>query len=59
MDNMKQRAWKSGVTTPPDAKRPRCKAIESLDGVVGREVEDETDQIDWLIVIAYEVQEPQ
>lgn len=53
-EELKQLNWKSGVLAPADAKRPRCKAIESLDGVNGKLVEDKTDLIDWLIVIAYE-----
>ena len=52
--NFVERKWKSGITAPADAKRPRCRAIESLNGITGTEVEDETDLIDWLIVIGYE-----
>jgi hypothetical protein len=56
-ENLKQLNWKSGVMAPTDAKRPRCRVIESLDGVNGKIVEDKTDLIDWLIVIAYETEE--
>jgi hypothetical protein len=54
---LKPRIWKAGISAPDDARRPRCQAIESLDGKTGRLVEDETDLIDWLIVIAYESEE--
>lgn len=54
---LKPRAWKSGVLAPPDAKRPTCKHILSLDGVNGKLEEDETDLVDWLIVIAYETED--
>jgi hypothetical protein len=54
---LKPRIWKTGISAPTDARRPRCCAIESLDGETGRLVEDETDLIDWLIVIAYEAEE--
>lgn len=56
-ENLKQLPWKSGVMAPIDAKRPTCKALESLDGINGKLVEDKTDLIDWLIVIAYEAEE--
>ena len=56
-ENLKQLDWKSGVLAPADAKRPRCRVLESLDGVNGKIVEDKTDLIDWLIVIAYETEE--
>ncbi len=56
-DKFKELKWKSGVLAPVDAKRPRCKVLESLDGVNGKLVEDKTDLIDWLIVIAYETEE--
>jgi phage FluMu protein Com len=49
--------WKSGTLAPADAKRPRCKVIESYNGKTGHETEDDTDLVDWLIVIAYETQE--
>lgn len=55
--NLKQLNWKSGVMAPPDAKRPRCKVMTSLDGVNGKIEEDDTDLVDWLIVIAYETEE--
>lgn len=55
--NLKPLQWKSGVMAPPDAKRPTCKHIASLDGVNGKLTEDETDLVDWLIVIAYETEE--
>lgn len=55
--NLKPRPWKSGVVAPSDAKRPTCKVITSLDGVNGEITEDDTDVIDWLIVIAYETSE--
>ena len=54
---LKSRIWKAGISAPDDARRPRCQAIESLDGETGSLVEDETDLIDWLIVIAYEAEE--
>jgi len=54
---LKPRIWKAGISAPSDACRPRCRAIESLDGETGSLVEDETDLIDWLIVIAYEAEE--
>jgi hypothetical protein len=56
-ENLKQLNWKSGVMAPPDARRPRCRVLESLDGINGKLVEDKTDLIDWLIVIAYETEE--
>jgi hypothetical protein len=56
-DKFKELKWKSGVLAPADAKRPRCRVVESLDGVNGKIVEDKTDLIDWLIVIAYETEE--
>ena len=55
--NMKPRPWKSGVLPPEDAKRPKCRVLISHDGVKGIPDEDETDLVDWLIVIAYETQE--
>ena len=54
---LKPRIWKAGISAPDDARRPRCQAVESLDGETGTLVEDETDLIDWLIVIAYEAEE--
>lgn len=51
---LKDRPWKSGVTAPLDANRPKCWAMISLDGTTGQLVEDETDQIDWLVVIKYQ-----
>lgn len=51
---LKQREWKLGVLAPSDAKRPSCKVLYSYDGVNGTPDEDETDLVDWLIVIAYE-----
>jgi hypothetical protein len=56
-DKFKELKWKSGVLAPADAKRPRCRVVESLDSVNGKIVEDKTDLIDWLIVIAYETEE--
>ena len=56
-NNFKSLPWKSGVLAPADAKRPRCKVIESYNGTSGHETEDDTDLVDWLIVIAYETQE--
>lgn len=53
----KQLPWKNGVLPPSDAKRPRCKVLYSYDGVKGFFDEDETDQVDWLITIAYEITE--
>ena len=57
MKDLKQLNWKSGVLAPLDAKRPTFKVLESLDGVNGKLVEDKTDLVDWLIVIAYETKE--
>ena len=54
---MKQRQWKTGVLPPEDAKRPRCKVMYCYDGVNGVPDEDDTDYVDWLIVIAYETKE--
>jgi hypothetical protein len=54
---LKQLNWKSGVLAPPDAKRPTCKVLTSLDGVNGKLEEDNTDLVDWLIVIAYETED--
>jgi hypothetical protein len=56
MTDLKQLAWKSGVLAPPDANRPRCRVMTSLDGVNGKLEEDATDLVDWLIVIAYETE---
>lgn len=53
----KNREWKSSVLPPEDAHRPRCKVLYSYDGIKGFEDEDETDQVDWLIVIAYQIKE--
>jgi hypothetical protein len=53
----KLKLWKSGVTAPDDALRPKCKVLYSYDGITGILEEDETDQIDWLIVIAYQIKE--
>lgn len=55
--SLKPLNWKSGVMAPEDAKRPRCKVMTSLDGVNGKLEEDDTDLVDWLIVIAYETKE--
>lgn len=55
--NLKKCDWKSTSFAPADAKRPRCKAILSLNGTDGKLVEDNTDDIDWLIAIAYETKE--
>lgn len=55
--NLKPKSWKSGVTAPDDAMRPRCKVLYSYDGITGVDDEDETDFVDWLIVISYETQE--
>lgn len=55
-ENFKSRPWKSGVTAPADAARPRCKVLISHDGVNGKPDEELTDLVDWLIVIAYETQ---
>lgn len=55
--NLKSRPWKSSVLPPADAKRPRCKVMYCYDGVTGVPDEDETDYVDWLIVIAYETEE--
>lgn len=49
--------WKSGVLAPSNASRPTCKVMYSLDGVNGTLSEDATDDVDWLIVIAYETKE--
>jgi hypothetical protein len=54
---MKQRQWKTGVLPPEDAKRPKCKVMYCYDGVNGVPDEDDTDYVDWLIVIAYETKE--
>jgi hypothetical protein len=54
---LKPRSWKSGVTAPEDAKRPRCRILYSYDGKTGIPDEDETDFVDWLVVIAYETEE--
>jgi hypothetical protein len=51
---MKPIKWKSGVLAPPDAKRPRCKVVYSYNGVTGELDEDDTDLVDWLLVISYE-----
>lgn len=54
---LKPRKWKEGVLPPPDAKRPRCKVLYCYDGVNGVLDEDDTDYVDWLIVIAYETED--
>jgi hypothetical protein len=54
--NLKPLTWKYGVMAPPDAKRPTCRVLYSLDGVTGKPAEDQTDLVDWLIVIAYETE---
>jgi hypothetical protein len=54
---LKSLPWKSGVLAPVDAKRPRCRVLISYDGVNGKPDEDDTDLVDWLIVIAYETNE--
>jgi hypothetical protein len=53
----KPRPWKLGVLPPEDAARPRCKVLYCYDGTKGIPDEDETDSIDWLIVIGYETKE--
>jgi hypothetical protein len=53
----KTRNWKEGVLPPEDATRPRCKVLYSYDGINGTLDEDETDLVDWLIVIGYEAKE--
>lgn len=53
---MKVIPWKSTVVPPIDAKRPICKAITTTDGINGILEAEETDQIDWLIVIGYETE---
>jgi hypothetical protein len=55
--NLKPRIWKTGVTAPNDAKRPRCRVLYSYDGETGVPDEEETDVIDWLVVIAYETED--
>lgn len=55
--NLKPLKWKSTVTAPIDAKRPKCRVLYSYDGVKGHQDEDDTDSVDWLITIAYETQE--
>ena len=59
MKNLKLKsiAWKSTVVPPEDANRPRCKVMYCYDGVTGVPAEDDTDYIDWLIVIAYETKD--
>ncbi len=54
---MKQQPWKTGVLAPDDAARPRCKVMYSYDGKTQVPDEDETDAVDWLIVVAYETKE--
>jgi uncharacterized membrane protein len=56
-DDTESRTWKTGITVPEDAKRPRCKVLYSYDGTTGVPDEDDTDVIDWLVVIAYETEE--
>jgi hypothetical protein len=46
INNFKPLPWKSGVLAPADAKRPRCKVIESYNGTTGHETEDDTDLVD-------------
>lgn len=55
--NYKPRKWKEGVLPPADAKRPICRVLYCYDGVKGIPDQDETDLVDWLIVIGYETQE--
>jgi hypothetical protein len=55
--NLKALPWKSSVLAPADAKRPRCRVSISYDGINGKPDEDDTDLVDWLIVIAYETNE--
>jgi len=55
--NLKNIPWKTSVLAPLNAKRPTCKHIVSLDGISGKLVEDETDLVDWLVVIAYETED--
>lgn len=54
---MKTREWKTGVLAPDDANRPRCRVLYSYDGKTGVPDEDDTDAVDWLIVVAYETKE--
>jgi len=51
---MKKLQWKSTIVPPADATRPKCKVVLSLDGETGKIDEDDTDLIDWLVVIQYE-----
>jgi hypothetical protein len=53
----KSRPWKTGVLPPEDASRPRCRVLYCYDGIKGVADEDETDLVDWLIVIGYETKE--
>jgi hypothetical protein len=53
----KSRPWKTGVLPPEDASRPRCRVLYCYDGIKGVPDEDETDLVDWLIVIGYETKE--
>lgn len=53
----KERVWKTGVLAPDDAKRPVCRVMYSYDGKKQVPDQDETDAVDWLIVVAYETKE--
>ena len=54
---MKNRTWKLSPIAPDDAARPRCRVLISYDGIHGISDEDDTDLVDWLIVIAYQIKE--
>jgi hypothetical protein len=54
---LKTMQWKTQVVAPVDAKRPRCNVVYSYNGVTGFLDEDDTDLVDWLLVISYETTE--
>lgn len=57
MSTFKERIWKTGVLAPDDAKRPQCRVMYSYDGKTQVPDQDDTDAVDWLIVVAYETEE--
>lgn len=57
MSILKERNWKTGVLAPDDAKRPQCRVMYSYDGKTQVPDQDDTDAVDWLIVVAYETKE--
>lgn len=58
MNNLKTLNWKTLITAPEDASRPKCTVAYSYDGNTIDHFENEnTDLVDWLLVIKYQTYE--